>query len=294
MGNSTDSTLNFTGDLNFADGIQALESDGFQVGTDGQVNASGRTYHYIGFVRTAIPSVTVNASSNSVAEGSATATLTPTLSENTSTNATTETQPTTDGESADAAPSTAPGPVLTNNRPQLPTQQSSGPSSTSTVEPDVARQPANEPEQSQKEEEEPPEKAGCASFLALAVNLSPNLIVERDRVIYTVTFVNSSEAQTVTGGILRAVLPPEMIFISATDEGSEENGVVNWDIGRIPPGTIGSRIAVVEAAPIRGDSLLTTSRVVLEDFQGLCAQRGKIITVRAGSDRKRRSFGRAR
>jgi len=46
---STDSTLNFTTGVNFANGIQALETDGFQLGMDCTVNTSGATYHYIAF-----------------------------------------------------------------------------------------------------------------------------------------------------------------------------------------------------------------------------------------------------
>lgn len=40
----------FWGDIvNSTDGIQALQSDGFQVGTDTSVKASGPTYHYMAF-----------------------------------------------------------------------------------------------------------------------------------------------------------------------------------------------------------------------------------------------------
>ena len=46
---STDSTLNFTTGVSFANGIQLLEPDGFQLGTDCTVNTSGATYHYIAF-----------------------------------------------------------------------------------------------------------------------------------------------------------------------------------------------------------------------------------------------------
>ena len=44
---ATDSTLNFTIGANFANGIQTLEADGFQVGTDCTVNTGGTTYHYL-------------------------------------------------------------------------------------------------------------------------------------------------------------------------------------------------------------------------------------------------------
>jgi hypothetical protein len=44
-----DNTLNFDGAANFADGIQALEADGFQVGTECSVNAGKTTYHWVAF-----------------------------------------------------------------------------------------------------------------------------------------------------------------------------------------------------------------------------------------------------
>lgn len=42
-----DSTLRHTGTANFANAIQALQSGGFQVGTDASVNASGVSYGYL-------------------------------------------------------------------------------------------------------------------------------------------------------------------------------------------------------------------------------------------------------
>lgn len=42
-----DSTLNFTAAANFANSLQALQADGFQLGTDGTVNANGVAYHYL-------------------------------------------------------------------------------------------------------------------------------------------------------------------------------------------------------------------------------------------------------
>ena len=43
----------FRADAAYATGIKALESDGFKLGTDGSVNASGVTYHYLAFKHTA-------------------------------------------------------------------------------------------------------------------------------------------------------------------------------------------------------------------------------------------------
>jgi hypothetical protein len=46
---SGDSTLHFAAVANFANGIQALEADGFQLGTDGTVNTNAKTYYWIAF-----------------------------------------------------------------------------------------------------------------------------------------------------------------------------------------------------------------------------------------------------
>jgi hypothetical protein len=44
-----DSTMNFNGFINFTDGIQALQADGFQIGSDEQVNEIGTTYYWMAF-----------------------------------------------------------------------------------------------------------------------------------------------------------------------------------------------------------------------------------------------------
>jgi len=46
---SGDASLYWSGTAASPNRIQALEADGFQVGTSGQVNNSGKTYHYIAF-----------------------------------------------------------------------------------------------------------------------------------------------------------------------------------------------------------------------------------------------------
>ena len=49
LGSATDSTLSFMAQANFNNGIQALESDGFQVGTNTTVNGNGTTYYWMAF-----------------------------------------------------------------------------------------------------------------------------------------------------------------------------------------------------------------------------------------------------
>ena len=45
---------------------------------------------------------------------------------------------------------------------------------------------------------------------------------------YSVSFANSSQDLTVTEALLWAVLPPEMIVVSANDGGREKTGVITW------------------------------------------------------------------
>jgi hypothetical protein len=44
-----DSTLEFKNLANYTNGIQALQANGFQVGTDTKVNQSSTTYYWIAF-----------------------------------------------------------------------------------------------------------------------------------------------------------------------------------------------------------------------------------------------------
>lgn len=53
-----DSTLNFNSSANFANGIQALEADGFQVGTNTKVNQNGVTYWWAAWGDRWTPTVT--------------------------------------------------------------------------------------------------------------------------------------------------------------------------------------------------------------------------------------------
>jgi hypothetical protein len=48
-----DSTQRFNGNANVTNAVQAIQSDGFQVGTDSSVNANGTAYHYLAIHDTA-------------------------------------------------------------------------------------------------------------------------------------------------------------------------------------------------------------------------------------------------
>ena len=56
-----DATQHFNNTGNFSDGIQALEPDGFQVGTHSTVNTNGTTYHWAAFINpgAGIPALTL-------------------------------------------------------------------------------------------------------------------------------------------------------------------------------------------------------------------------------------------
>jgi len=66
LGATADSTLTFVSQPSLSNAIQALETNGFQVGTSYHVNNSGSTYYYVAFLRsvpTAVKLISVSASS---------------------------------------------------------------------------------------------------------------------------------------------------------------------------------------------------------------------------------------
>ncbi len=50
-GSTTDTTFSTINEINFTSGIESLDSDGFQVGSDNKVNQSAITYYWVAFAR---------------------------------------------------------------------------------------------------------------------------------------------------------------------------------------------------------------------------------------------------
>ncbi len=62
-------------------------------------------------------------------------------------------------------------------------------------------------------------------ILSLNGSDSPDPAVPGGRITYTLTYANSSITETARGIILKNILPPEMTFVAASDEGTEMAGV---------------------------------------------------------------------
>jgi hypothetical protein len=71
-GSSLDETLSFTNVANFANGIQSLQSGGFQVGTHASVNSNGVVYYYMAFKDTRTMTNFGSSADSFVDEGNAT------------------------------------------------------------------------------------------------------------------------------------------------------------------------------------------------------------------------------
>ncbi len=121
---------------------------------------------------------------------------------------------------------------------------------------------------------------GCQTFLSLFGSDSPDPVVVGDQIIYTFFFMNSSTIETAKDITLKEILPPQMRFISASDEGSEAGSVVIWPLGEIPPDSGGSRsvVAQVKATGSTG-SIITSYSASLEGKDGVCASTSDFTTV---------------
>jgi hypothetical protein len=62
----TDTTLYFTNTASFANGIQKLETDGFQLGNNNTVNANGTTYHYAAFALNLTANASISSAANQI------------------------------------------------------------------------------------------------------------------------------------------------------------------------------------------------------------------------------------
>ena len=133
--------------------------------------------------------------------------------------------------------------------------------------------------------EKPERPTGCANVLSFGVSYSPRPAIAGKQVTYTITFFNSSDRQRAKGVVLRNTLPQEMRFVSASDDGLEDNNVVTWDLGDMLPGAIGFRTVTAEVGiPETTATLFVNDKVVLSDRSGVCARTDRVTTVERRSD----------
>ncbi len=125
----------------------------------------------------------------------------------------------------------------------------------------------------------------CETFLTLYASDSPDPAAPGDLVTYTLTFTNSSVSQNATDVILKNVLPSGMTFVTASEDGTEAGGVVIWELGDIPPGTVGSRSVVAEVDAFSSSGfVLTNNNAFLESNGEQCARANEFTALEAISN----------
>ena len=78
-----------------------------------------------------------------------------------------------------------------------------------------------------------------APSLTISKQASQTVARPGDNIVYTLSYTNQGTDQA-TGVILEDHLPPEVSFVSATANGTESGGIVDWNLGTIPAGAKGS------------------------------------------------------
>lgn len=96
-------------------------------------------------------------------------------------------------------------------------------------------------------------------LLQLSVAPSPGPATPGEPFTYTLTFGNTGET-TPTGVVLRMPLPDGTHFLSASDGGTESNGIVTWSLGTLRAGTGGQVLLTVEVDAGLPDGVLLTAR----------------------------------
>jgi len=125
----------------------------------------------------------------------------------------------------------------------------------------------------------------CETFLTLYASDSPDPAAPGDLVTYTLTFTNSSVSQNATDVILKNVLPSGMTFVTASEGGTEAGGVVIWELGDLPPGTVGSRSVVAEVDAFSSSGfVLTNNNAYLESNGEQCARANEFTALEAISN----------
>ncbi len=87
----------------------------------------------------------------------------------------------------------------------------------------------------------------CESVMSLMATHNPNPVLIGGRITYILTYTNNSPDQTMKGVTLKDVLPAGMVFVPASDGGSEFGNVIAWKLGDMEPGASGSRKLVARA-----------------------------------------------
>ncbi len=107
------------------------------------------------------------------------------------------------------------------------------------------------------------------AIAALAIDEDKDPVAAGDVVTYTVSYGNPS-VSGIDDSTLHFELPPDTIFLGASDAGTFDGTRVSWDLGDLPVGTIGRRVVQlrVRAVAPQGELLPVTAALEgISDFR---------------------------
>jgi uncharacterized repeat protein (TIGR01451 family) len=119
-----------------------------------------------------------------------------------------------------------------------------------------------------------------ASLLSLSVSDTPDPVEAGQQVTYKLSFSNSSSANDTAAEVtLTNTLAANTTFVSASDGGTVEGGIVTWSLGDLAPGASGTRTLVVQVNLALANGTLLTDSAKLKDSQGNTAIANQTTTV---------------
>ena len=119
-----------------------------------------------------------------------------------------------------------------------------------------------------------------ASLLSLSVSDTPDPVEAGQEVTYKLSFSNSSSANDTAAEVtLTNTLAANTTFVSASDGGTVEGGIVTWSLGDLAPGASGTRTLVVQVNLALANGTLLTDSAKLKDSQGNTAIANQTTTV---------------
>jgi len=107
-----------------------------------------------------------------------------------------------------------------------------------------------------------------ARLLDLTVAEDADPVTPGETLTYGLSFGNRTASTLAPGVVLRLALPAAAEFVSASDAGVLNNGVVEWTVGTLNPGQTGSRTVVVQPDLALGNGAVLQAAAQIEDSGG--------------------------
>jgi uncharacterized repeat protein (TIGR01451 family) len=104
-------------------------------------------------------------------------------------------------------------------------------------------------------------ESGTVLELALREDVDP--VVAGATLTYTLAFGNQTSNVLATGAVLQMPLPPGTMFVAASDGGTLDQGVVEWNLGTLGPRNAGARQLTVQvsAEAVAGTTLSAAAQI---------------------------------